>query len=461
MDIAEMLMRSGSDTSAREVQGMKHDLMGSQGSGVEALGAPDSPSTANLGQTIVSLVLTGYGGSVAVRLWDGQLAAGSHNASCTVVFREPWVLRSLVLQRDLMRLAEIHLAGGVEVEGGLEALFDLGAYLTQLRLPLTTRLHLVSCALQLPRKSRKSPEYKIRKVSTPHRNSRASISYHYDLGNDFYGLWLDPEYVYSCAYFRHPDQPLVEAQREKLDLICRKLRLAPGQTLLDIGCGWGALALWAARHYGVRVHGITLSLQQHELAGERVRVAGLADKICLELLDYRELSDSKQYDRIVSVGMFEHIGVRNFRRYFGTVQKLLKPGGLFLNHGITSSTGWQRTPLTRFINRYIFPDGELARLSVVTGAMERSGFEVLDTESLRPHYTLTLRRWAKALEDNRAAAIDVTSTETYKLWRLYLAGSAYYFHEGSIGVYQILAGHVGGTPSVPLRRDDLYAMREV
>ena len=279
------------------------------------------------------------------------------------------------------------------------------------------------------------------------------------MGNDFYRLWLDPEYVYSCAYFRDAGQSLAEAQHDKLDYICRKLRLAPGQRLLDIGCGWGALLFWAARHYGVQAHGITLSVQQYHLACERVRKEGLGDLVSIELLDYRDLDGKDCYDRIVSVGMFEHVGVRNIPHYFGRVQRLLKSGGLFLNHGITSETGWRRTPLTRFMNCYIFPDGELARISDVMDTMERSGFELLDVESLRPHYVLTLRHWVLTLESNREAAISASSEATYRLWRLYMAGSAHYFQEGSIGVYQILAGRVRCPLSVPLRRDDLYVVR--
>lgn len=226
--------------------------------------------------------------------------------------------------------------------------------------------------------------------------------------------------------------------------------------MLDIGCGWGALALWAARHYGVQVHGITLSREQQCLAQARARAAGLKNKIRFELLDYRDLQEDVQYDRVVSVGMFEHVGVKNFPTYFGTVRRVLKPDGLFLNHGITSESGWKRTPLTSFMNRYIFPDGELARISDVTDAMERAGFEMLDVESLRRHYALTLRHWVAALEAKRDAAIRSSNEVTYRLWRLYMTGCAYYFDEGSIGLHQVLAGHRHALQPVPLRRDDLY-----
>ncbi|HRX71110.1 MAG TPA: class I SAM-dependent methyltransferase [Candidatus Competibacteraceae bacterium] len=410
------------------------------------------------GRAIVSQALAGYRGSVAVRLWDGQLATGRRNAPCTIVFRDPGALRELVLHPDLLSLTEAHLAGAVEVEGDLETLFDLSVYLTQIRLPLAARLRLIGRAWRLPAEGYKGSG-EARADLPAHDNSRASVAYHYDVGNDFYALWLDPEYVYSCAYFRDSEQSLAEAQRDKLDYICRKLRLAPGQRLLDIGCGWGALALWAARHHGVHVHGITFSEHQYQLACARVRNEGLSDRVRVELLDYRDLDGRDGYDRIVSVGMFEHIGVRNFPHYFSTVHRLLKPGGLFLNHGITSETGWRRTSLTRFMNRYIFPDGELARISDVMDAMERSGLEPLDVENLRPHYVLTLRHWAHALEANREAAISASSEAIYRLWRLYMAGSTHYFDEGSIGIYQVLAGRVRSSLSVPLRRDDLYVVQ--
>jgi len=422
--------------------------------GVPATVSGDSLST--IGAGIVSTVLADYRGGIAIRLWDGTLAHGIFDAPCTVIFREPGALRDLVLHRNLLRLAESYLSGAIDVEGDLESLFDLKTHLINLDLSLGTRLHLLYQALRLPRQTRHDSAQNGRSKRTSHRNSRASIAHHYDVSNDFYKLWLDPEMVYSCAYYRSSTQALAEAQRDKLDYLCRKLRLEPGQTLLDIGCGWGALALWAARHYRVQVHGITLSQEQQRLAQERVRTAGLEQQVRIELLDYRDLPEDAQYDRVVSVGMFEHVGVRNFPIYFGTVRRVLKPNGLFLNHGITSETGWQRTPLTRFINRYIFPDGELARISDVTDAMERAGFETLDVESLRRHYALTLHHWVRALEIKRDEAIRYSSEETYRLWRLYMAGCAYYFDEGSIGLHQVLAGHQHQLQPVPLRRDDLY-----
>ena len=384
-----------------------------------------------------------------------MLNDGSHT-TCALVFRRPGVLRELLLKRDMVKLAEAYISGGIDIEGELEALFDLAPWMQKLQLPLGKQLLMLIRVLRLPSGVESGAARQKRASLSAHHNSRASISHHYDVSNDFYKLWLDPQMIYSCAYFRDEQQSLADAQCDKLDHICRKLRLQPGQQLLDIGCGWGALVCWAAKHYGVVSHGITLSQQQYDYAQQRIRELGLQDQVTVELRDYRDMPTDVQYDRIVSVGMFEHVGVKNFPLYFGMVKSLLKAGGLFLNHGITNDTGWQKTDLTRFINHYVFPDGELARISDVSQAMEQAGFEVLDVESLRLHYAMTLRHWVRALEQNREAAITESSEATYRLWRMYMAGSAYYFDEGSLNVYQLLVGHVHQSSSLPLRRDDIY-----
>lgn len=420
------------------------------------IGTQEYNEYSKIGTEIISAVLADYVGEVAVKLWDGTLAHGNRGARCTIIFKVPGALRDLVLHQGILRLADSYLTSTVEVEGDFETLFSLKTYLINLHLPIMTKVFLLTQALRLPPQNQKGSLKNWRAKFSLRRNSRNSIEHHYDVSNDFYRLWLDPEMVYSCAYFRDEEQSLAAAQQDKLDYLCRKLRLQQGHTLLDIGCGWGALAIHAARNYGVTVHGITLSEAQQEYARQRVRDEGLEHHVKIELLDYRNLPTEAEYDRVVSVGMFEHVGVKNFPSYFATVKRVLKSGGLFLNHGITSDTGWQNTPLTRFINRYIFPDGELARISDVTDAMEKAGFEVLDTEGLRRHYAYTLRHWVKALEENCEEAIHHTSEVTYRLWRLYMAGSAHYFEEGSIGVHQLLAGHQNNALAIPLRRDDLY-----
>ncbi len=404
---------------------------------------------------LMRAILEGYRGPVAVRLWNGE-RLGSRSAPATLVFHHPAPLRELVLHGDLLRLAECYLNGLVDAEGDMEQLFDLVDYLAQRSWSWRERLRLLHLALQLPTEPDAGRHREVAAHERLRANSREAIAHHYDVGNDFYRLWLDPEMVYSCAYFASEDQPLDEAQRDKLDYICRKLRLRPGMRLLDIGCGWGALAIHAARRYGVVVDGITLSEQQCAHAQERVRREGLQDRVHIALRDYRDLPDAPAYDRIVSVGMFEHIGVKNFPVYFGKVRRLLREGGLFLNHGITNDTGWQDTPVSRFINRYVFPDGELARISTVQEAMEDAGFEILDVESLRPHYRLTLRHWVRNLEAAREAAVALVGEPVYRVWRLYMAGSAWYFGQGSLNVYQVLAGPLYQRQPVGLRRDALY-----
>ena len=407
-------------------------------------------------RSILEILLPAQVTEVAVRLWDGTLGWGAPEAPCILHLRHPAPLRELILKRSLFRLVDAYLAGHLEVEGEMEKLFDLQAPLEKLQLPLAARLRLARLALRLPGYGRGEEPAATCRLARPGENCRRTIAHHYDVSNDFYRLWLDPEMVYSCAYFTEPHEDLARAQRDKLEYICRKLRLEPGQRLLDIGCGWGGLALWAARHHGVRVHGITLSRQQYELARRRVREAGLEDRVTIELRDYRDLDMTHHYHRVVSVGMFEHIGVRNFPVYFETIARVMRPDGLFLNHGITSADGWGDSVGTRFINHYIFPDGELATLHRVIEAMEQAGFETIDVENLRRHYQLTLRLWVRNLEARREEAIAASDPATWRLWRLYMAGSAHRFGAGHIALHQILAARRHQPQPLPLTRADLY-----
>ncbi len=265
--------------------------------------------------------------------------------------------------------------------------------------------------------------------------------------------------VYSCAYFEQPGDDLDQAQQAKLDHICRKLLLQPGERLLDIGCGWGALVIHAARHYGVHAHGITLSRHQLELARQRIAQAGLQDCVTVALRDYRDLQGESIYDKVSSVGMFEHVGLKNLPVYFGAVHRLLKPAGLFLNHGITHDVeGWNKTLSTEFINHYVFPDGQLDTVSNIQRVMERATFEIADVEALRPHYALTLRRWVSRLEQHHAEALQYVSESTYRIWRLYMVACALEFESGEIGVYQVLASkRTASRTSLPLTRRHMYA----
>jgi cyclopropane-fatty-acyl-phospholipid synthase len=281
------------------------------------------------------------------------------------------------------------------------------------------------------------------------------IQFHYDVSDDFYALWLDPRRVYSCAYFREPEMTLAEAQEAKLDHICRKLMLREGERFLDIGAGWGGLLLWAAEHYGVRASGITLSKNQHAHVNRLIDERGLRGRVTMELRDYRELPEDEPYDKIASVGMFEHVGLAQLPRYFTKVWRLLRPGGLLMNHGITAG-GTKNDQLGagmgEFIERYIFPGGELLHVSHVLKVMAEARLEAVDVESLRPHYARTLWAWSDGLEGRLRHAREVTKESVVRAYRLYLAGSAMSFEQGWISLYQMLATRPSGDVNTgPLR----------
>lgn len=411
---------------------------------------------------ILKRLLLEVGEDFAVRLWDGSCLRSADTAlppRFTLICRNPEALRLLFLGQDSLRLAEAYLRNDLDIEGDLFAVVALKEHLQSL--PMTWHQRLWNSLFWLLHHLRNTevlPAYR-RSVTrhTKQENSDA-VTFHYDVSNDFYALWLDPAMVYSCAYFEQSGDDLEKAQQAKLEHICRKLMLQPGERLLDIGCGWGALILYAAKHHGVKAHGISLSHKQLELARVRIAQSGLADRVTVELLDYRDLDGKAQYDKIASVGMFEHVGLRNLPEYFASVRRLLKPAGLFLNHGITSvSGGWLASANTRFINRYIFPDGQLDTISNIQRAMEGEGFEIADVEALRRHYALTLRHWVERLERHHTEALRFVSEQTYRAWRLYMTASALQFEAGGIGVYQVLASaHADQASALPLTRRHLY-----
>ena len=431
-------------------------------------GAPNAHADAAL--RILKRLLHGFAGGADLRLWnDSSHSVGLGPPAFTLVLRDPMLLRSLVTARSPVLLADAYFRGQIDVEGDLYSALALKGHFEGLELPWRDKLAMLLDAWRLPSSTNSRAATAkagtlltrlARRFSRQHTrdSDRQAIAFHYDVSNDFYALWLDTERVYSCAYFKTPEDTLDEAQRNKLEHICRKLRLQPGERLLDIGCGWGALICWSARHHGVRAHGVTLSQAQHDFAQQRIIDEGLQSLVTVELRDYRDLQGEAVYDKVASVGMFEHVGLANIPTYLATVERVLRPGGLFLNHGIThDEEGWNHTVATEFINRYVFPDGEFDCVSNIQLGMERAGFEIQDVEALRRHYALTLRHWVQRLEANRDAALCEVDEPTYRVWRLYMAACALEFEAGGTGIYQILASRRGVETSLPLTRQDLYA----
>jgi len=410
-------------------------------------------------------------GNIKLRLWNGESlnlgnASNKTDSNYVLVFRNANAVKSLVFGNDPLRFAEAYFRNDIDVEGDFFAALSLKDHLKALRISLLEKIQSLITACLLFISNRKilifhndsaTLEADVVKHHSKLENKEA-VSFHYDVSNEFYALWLDKNMIYSCGYFNSPTTHLDQAQIDKLDHICKKLTLKPNEKFLDIGCGWGGLVIHAAKHYGVISHGITLSQRQFEFAKSRIEKEHLQDKVTIELIDYRDLKGEGIYDKISSIGMFEHIGLKNLPIYFSIVHRLLKPAGLFLNHGITHyEEGWNKTLSTEFINRYVFPDGQLDTISNIQLQMERANFEIVDVESLRKHYALTLRHWVAKLEKNHEQALKYVNESTYRIWRLYMAACALEFESGEIGIYQVLANKInGGEINLPLTRKHLY-----
>ncbi len=386
--------------------------------------------------------------------WPGG-RAGASDAELRLILHRRSLLLALLRGR-IGDLADAHVRGELDIEGTLRDLMLVAGALVRDPVPSGMHRHL----------KRSLSAWRSLWQHRPPRDA-AQVRAHYDISNDFFSLWLDPQRIYSCAYFAAPDMTLEEAQQAKLDLICRKLQLGPGQRFLDIGAGWGALLLWAARHYDVQATGITLSCQQHAHVQRLVEDAGLQGRVTVQLLDYRHLPAPAQFDRIASVGMFEHVGRARLSRYFATLHRLLRPGGLLLNHGIAAGgldNDALGAGLGKFIDKYIFPGGELVHVAQASAALARGGLELLDAENLRPHYARTLWAWSDRLERELAAARALTNEATVRAYRLYLAGSALCFERGWLCLYQLLATRLdhGADPAAewPARSDYAYRRRQ-
>ncbi|MFJ7078546.1 class I SAM-dependent methyltransferase [Streptomyces sp. NPDC098781] len=417
---------------------------------------------------------------VGIRAWDGS-TAGPADAPA-LVLRTPEALRRLLWRPGELGLARAWVAGDLDVDGDLyEVLTRISGLLwdrddTEGR---RTRLRKLAARLAAPGGARAvkdalamagpvlSPpappaEEVTRRRGPAHSQSRdsAAISHHYDVGNDFYALVLGPSLVYSCAYWQglpSSGATLEQAQEAKLDLVCRKLGLGAGDRLLDVGCGWGSLALHAAKHYEACAVGVTISREQAALARERVVAAGLEDRVEIRVQDYREITD-RPYDAISSIGMAEHVGSERYRDYATILHGLLKPGGRLLNHQIARRPVRDEKAyrMNGFIDRYVFPDGELAPVGATTALLEEAGFEVRDVQALREHYALTLRAWVTNLENHWDEAVKLTSPGRARVWRLYMAASALGFENNTMGVNQVLAvrtSSLDGHSGMPLVRD--------
>ncbi|MDE1183135.1 cyclopropane-fatty-acyl-phospholipid synthase family protein [Paraburkholderia sp.] len=375
-------------------------------------------------------------------LWDGQ----QHDFGTFAAPRVTLTVNSasalpLLLEPSLDNLGEAYVKGKIDIEGKLSDIINISYSLAR---------NTVTSAGKLARVRRYFSHSKA--------SDKKAIQYHYDVSNEFYKLWLDENMVYSCAYFENGDEDLATAQIKKIDHILTKIQVEPGQRLLDIGCGWGALVLRAAQKFGAQCVGVTLSQNQFDLATARVKAAGLEDKIEIRLQDYRDVQG--QFDRITSVGMFEHVGRKNLAGYFQKVRELLTDDGVAMNHGITSSdadSGETALGGGEFIDRYVFPDGELPHIGLALEALQRGGLEAVDVESLRRHYAHTLDLWAENFEAHADEARKLVDDEKFRIWRVYLAGCAYAFENDDVSIYQVVCRKAGrSATTLPWSRRYIY-----
>lgn len=376
-----------------------------------------------------------------LKLWDGHEFDLGPKPQVTIVVKDPQLI-SQFTHPSLDELGAAFVEGKLELEGTIGEVIRVCDELSEALL---------------------KHEVDDQPVRSEHDKATdaAAISYHYDLSNDFYQLWLDQDMAYSCAYFKTEQDTLEQAQQNKFEHLCRKLRLQKGDYLLDVGCGWGGLSRFAAREFGARVLGITLSKEQLKLGRQRVKDEGLQKQVKLQILDYRDIPQDGRFDKVVSVGMFEHVGHANLALYCQRLFGAVREGGLVMNHGITAKHVDGR-PVGRgagsFIGRYVFPHGELPHLSMISASISQAGLEIVDVESLRLHYARTLKHWSDRLESQLQLASTLVPEQALRIWRLYLAGCSYAFAKGWINLHQILAvkPFADGHHDLPLTREDLY-----
>jgi cyclopropane-fatty-acyl-phospholipid synthase len=405
-------------------------------------GAPKSPRRA-INREAISWLEQNMSGSglpinVIFQFWQGQELSfmGARDTACRTLkikINHPGVVREIIKSANFLITVDLLIDGHLDFIGDIDDVIAVFCHLYGK--PLQPTDGLLDWCAKLPsidQAPEPSPDWHKLAVNSPQRD-KALVQYHYDVSNDFYKLWLDPMMLYSCAHFDDADMTLAEAQRSKLDLICRKLMLQPDEDFLDIGCGWGALLKWAVTNYGVKGHGITLSQEQLDFNKKWIAEAGLQDRVTVELKDYRDLPSNPTYDKISSVGMIEHVGIANYSKYFKNALASLKPRGLFLNHGIALNQIWQ--PEVAFILRYIFPDTQCPPITTYLQFAKDAGWEIVDVDSWRPHYAKTLRCWAANLDAHLEPATAIVGNRI-KMWQIYLRFCAQGFENGSSGVYQ-------------------------
>ena len=411
--------------------------------------------------------------NVSVRLWNGEVVPLGPNADGKYIISisGPGVIGSMLRRPTLEMLIRLYATGHIDFEGG-----DLIDFSEALKTRESNRARLKQISKVMLAK--KTLPFLFAKTDVAdlkqgfrddmvgrdesRRKNQDYIQFHYDVGNDFYKLFLGSEMMYTCGYFRDWSNSLDQAQQDKLDMICRKLQLQPGDRMLDIGCGWGGLICHAAKHYGAISHGITLSQQQYEFAKSKIQELGLSDKVSVEICDYANHQGT--YDKISSIGMSEHIGAANYSRYFSKINSLLRDRGIVLNHAIARSSKTSKKfanrirPERKFLLKYIFPGSELIPVGMTTDFLEQTGFEVNDVESWRDHYAITLRHWCKNLSANKDRAIELVGAERYRLWVAYLAGGSAGFTAGSIKIFQVVASKKAskGVSGMPPTREHLY-----
>ena len=426
---------------------------------IEERFASEDPHARIAAAVLRSIFGENYARRFAVRLWDGTLVPAQERRLFTLAVNDPGALRAAFKPPVDLNAGRAFAAGLLDVEGDVEAAIDeMMAVMNRPAIGTMARLAMLLRRLpQVPLPELREAHLKGKRHSLA--RDRAAIGFHYDQPVPFYRAFLDRSLVYSCAYYDEGVETVDDAQIAKIDHSLRKLRLRRGERLLDIGCGWGALVVRAAAEFGAYVLGVTLSERQCEEARRRISAAGLEDRARVERWDYRQLP-ATTFDKIVSIGMFEHVGREKLPEYFAAAYNLLKTGGLFLNHGIANQHRTQRDGRSSgFMDRFIFPDGELVNVSDALQIAERSGFEVRDVENLREHYMRTLRAWVSNLERNREQAIAAAGEQSYRAWRLYMAGSAQGFRAGRMGLFQSLLAKPaadGTIPDLPATRRDLY-----